>query len=140
MINDITQLHFFQSVVWKDGSETGMVRDIDVDNNKVYIKWDENHSVWEDPENLIVIKRDNFEGANSRQIGGDHYIKYGDLQPWDMYYPWKLNWFQGEAINKIVRFRDKGGLEDLEKAIHIIQKMMEEEKKYNPKYKAYANE
>ena len=65
--------------------------------------------------------------ANSRQVGGNHYLKYGDLQPWDTYYPWGLNWFQAEAINKIVRFRDKDGKKDLEKAIHIIQKMIEEE-------------
>lgn len=73
--------------------------------------------------------------ANERQIGGDHYTKYGDLQPWDLWLLWNLNGFQATIIKHIVRYRDKLGIEDLEKARHYLDKLIEEERcrlKRNP--------
>lgn len=69
------------------------------------------------------------------QVGGDHYKKYGDLQPWDVWFPWNLNPFQAEAVSHVVRYRDKGEpIQDLRKAIHYIQKLIElEEERMKPK-------
>ena len=63
--------------------------------------------------------------ANATQVGGDHYVKHGDFQPWDAWWHWKLNAFQGAIIKYVVRYRDKGGVEDLKKARHYIDKLIE---------------
>ena len=65
--------------------------------------------------------------ANNKQVGGKHYSKYGDLQPWDVVIQWELGYLEGTALKYIARWRDKGGLEDLRKAIHFLQKKIEVE-------------
>lgn len=65
--------------------------------------------------------------ANTRQVGGEHYKKYGELQPWDVWGPWSLNPFQAMVVKYAVRYRDKDGLKDLRKAQHYLQKLIEEE-------------
>ena len=66
--------------------------------------------------------------ANSRQPGGGHYIKYGDLQVWDVVARWNLDFFQGNILKYVVRWKDKNGTEDLEKAMHYLQKYIEVER------------
>ena len=63
--------------------------------------------------------------SNTTQVGGTHYVKHGDFQPWDAWWHWKLNAFQGAIIKYVVRYRDKGGIEDLKKARHYIDKLIE---------------
>lgn len=70
--------------------------------------------------------------VNDIQIGGDHYKKYGDLQPWDVIVAWNLGYLDGTALKYIARWRDKGGLDDIRKAIHFLEKFIEvEEAKQN---------
>lgn len=66
--------------------------------------------------------------ANQRQVDGKHYVKYGDIQPWDTWIPWELNGFQSEVQKLVVRYKDKNGIKDLEKAIHYLEKLIEIEK------------
>lgn len=63
--------------------------------------------------------------ANERQVGGSHYSRYGNLQPWDTFIPWNLNGFQAAIIAYVVRYREKGGIEDLKKSIHYLEKLIE---------------
>lgn len=67
--------------------------------------------------------------ANTKQIGGQHYTKHGDLQPWDMFFRWNLNPFQAAILKYVVRYRDKDGIQDLEKAKHYLDKLIEEEQR-----------
>ncbi len=63
--------------------------------------------------------------ANDRQVGGKHYQKGGE-QHWDRIY--RLHgpgYFVGCATKYIERYQDKNGKQDLEKAIHFIQKLIE---------------
>ena len=69
--------------------------------------------------------------ANKVQVGGDHYRKYGDIQPWDLYVPWNLNPFQAAVLKYVVRYRDKEGIKDLEKAKHYLDKLIEIERAKN---------
>jgi hypothetical protein len=70
--------------------------------------------------------------ANNTQVGGDHYKKYNDLQPWDVIVAWNLGYLDGTALKYIARWRDKGGLDDIRKAIHFLEKFIEvEEAKKN---------
>jgi len=65
--------------------------------------------------------------ANDIQVGGDHYKKYGDLQPWDVIVAWNLGYLDGTALKYIARWRDKGGINDIKKAIHFLEKFIEVE-------------
>jgi len=62
----------------------------------------------------------------STQIGGDHYTKLA-IQP--MQYSMKngLDPLQHTIIKYVTRFRDKAGIEDLEKAKHCIDMLIEYE-------------
>jgi hypothetical protein len=63
-------------------------------------------------------------GANSTQVGGDHYRKHA-VQVWDAVVAWKLGFLDGNVVKYVVRFRDKGGVEDLQKARHYLDKLLE---------------
>jgi hypothetical protein len=67
--------------------------------------------------------------ANDRQVGGDHYRRLGGLQPWDVWFAWGLNPFQAAILKYVVRYQKKGGVEDLEKAKHYLEKLIEEERR-----------
>ena len=70
--------------------------------------------------------------ANAKQHGGDHY-KNAAIQPWDYIDANNIPFLEGSAIKYLTRWRDKGGLEDLRKAIHFIEKRIElEEVKDKP--------
>lgn len=60
------------------------------------------------------------------QIGGDHYKRLGAYQPWEVLArcltPDELRGFaKGTMIAYLMRERDKGGLDDISKAIHTGQ-------------------
>jgi hypothetical protein len=66
--------------------------------------------------------------ANDVQVGGEHYKKLA-IQPWDYIAANNLGWFEGSVVKYVTRFRDKGGIDDLRKAMHILQKLIETEEK-----------
>lgn len=72
-------------------------------------------------------------GANSKQVAGDHYKKYGNLQPWDVVVEWNLGYLEGTALKYIARWRDKNGVEDIKKAIHFLEKLVEVEEQKEQK-------
>jgi len=59
-----------------------------------------------------------------KQIGGNHYRKY-KLQPSRFVTENKLLYPEGCVIKYIIRHQDKGGKEDLEKAKHMIDMIIE---------------
>jgi hypothetical protein len=63
--------------------------------------------------------------ANEEQVGGDHYRKHGDLQHWDVVAHFNLDYFQGQITRYVLRWRDKGGMQDLQKAQHYLRKYLE---------------
>jgi hypothetical protein len=66
--------------------------------------------------------------ANSIQIGGTHY-KNLTIQVWDFIAANGIGFFEGTAIKYLARWREKGGVEDLRKARHYIDKIIEIETK-----------
>lgn len=58
------------------------------------------------------------------QVGGDHYKKM-PIQPLEFIAKNRLDFFQGCVIKYILRYRDKNGIEDLQKAKHFIEMMIE---------------
>lgn len=63
--------------------------------------------------------------ANDRQVGGDHYKTPHGRQHWDVVHEFKLDYFQGQITRYLFRWRRKGGIEDLRKARHFLDKYIE---------------
>lgn len=61
---------------------------------------------------------------NDRQVGGDHY-KGTEYQHWDFANEIKMLYLPGVASKYVSRWRDKGGVEDLEKCVHYLDKCEE---------------
>jgi hypothetical protein len=62
--------------------------------------------------------------ANEEQVGGDHYRNKA-IQPWDYIASNNLGYLEGCVIKYVSRYKEKGGMQDLEKAAHYLQKLME---------------
>lgn len=58
---------------------------------------------------------------NARQVGGEHYQKM-IYQHWDWVCDVGLPYLLGCATKYICRWRQKGGAQDLEKAVHYLEK------------------
>ena len=64
------------------------------------------------------------------QVAGSHYKKHG-IQPVEYIHTNKIGYFEGNVIKYVTRWRDKGGIADLEKAKHYIDLLIELEGKNN---------
>ena len=64
--------------------------------------------------------------ANQRQVSGSHY-KQQAIQPWDYIAANNLDFFQGNIIKYVTRWKQKGGIDDLRKAAHFLEKYIEVE-------------
>lgn len=62
--------------------------------------------------------------ANDKQHGGTHY-KSQVVQVWDFITANNIPYLEGNAIKYLSRWRDKGGIEDLRKALHYVEKLIE---------------
>lgn len=62
--------------------------------------------------------------ANERQVGGAHY-QGKPTQHWDFALQRDLGYLEGQITKYIARWRDKNGLQDLEKDEHYLQKLIE---------------
>ena len=64
------------------------------------------------------------ETAFDTQIGGEHYKKHA-IQPVEFITKNALGFLEGCVIKRICRYEDKNGLEDLKKAKHEIDLLIE---------------
>lgn len=67
--------------------------------------------------------------ARDKQIGGDHY-RSKRIQPWDAMECWMsleefCGYLRGNIIKYMARYPEKGGVEDLRKARHYLDKLIE---------------
>lgn len=63
--------------------------------------------------------------ASDKQIGGSHY-KDLPVQPGEYIRKNGIGWYEGNAIKYITRHKQKGGRQDIEKAIHYLELVLEE--------------
>lgn len=66
---------------------------------------------------------------NNRQVGGAHYTKL-EIQPWQVMQSWMTHeqfagFLRGNVIKYMARYEHKGGIDDLRKAEHYLQKLIE---------------
>lgn len=67
--------------------------------------------------------------ASKQQVGGDHYVSKA-VQPWDAMQAWMTTeqfagFLRGNCIKYLARCDDKGGVQDLKKARHYLDKLIE---------------
>ena len=67
-----------------------------------------------------------LSGANEVQVGGDHYESQ-EIQPWDYIVANNLGFLEGNVVKYVTRHTKKNGLEDLNKARHYLDKLIEVE-------------
>ena len=58
--------------------------------------------------------------ALNEQVGGNHYKKH-KIQPIEFITKNDLSYCEANVVKYICRWREKGGVEDLDKAIHYIE-------------------
>src|SRR6185369_13146900 len=61
--------------------------------------------------------------ANSRQVGGDHYKT--EIEHWDFVESNGIGYLEGCATKYVTRARKKNGRQDLEKAVHYVDKIID---------------
>ena len=64
--------------------------------------------------------------AAAKQIGGTHYNKH-KIQPWNIIDEYGLDYYRGNAIKYLLRNK-MDTYEDIEKAIHYLEKWLEDNK------------
>ena len=81
-----------------------------------------------------MTSKDMLESAfpQDKQIGGSHYKDF-HIQPYEFISKNNLSFFQGNVIKYVCRYKNKNGIQDLEKIIHYceleIKKMKDMSKK-----------
>lgn len=75
-------------------------------------------------EGAIWSNKNNTRCSLKQQVGGNHY-KNNAIQPVEYAHANKLDFLQGSVVKYVTRFRDKNGAEDLKKAAHFIQMLLD---------------
>ena len=74
------------------------------------------------------MEEDEVFNALEKQVAGSHY-KDLPIQPVEYIHANGIGFFEGNVIKYVTRWRDKGGIADLEKAKHYIELLIELENK-----------
>lgn len=81
-------------------------------------------------EQIDVIEADDEpspeESALHQQVGGDHYRDLA-MQPIEYIHRNGLGYVEGAVVKYVTRWRRKGGIEDLKKARHMLDLLIEME-------------
>ncbi len=62
--------------------------------------------------------------ATKKQVGGKHYTDY-KIQPVEFITSNNIGFIEGNVIKYLLRFKEKNGLQDLDKAIHYVELLKE---------------
>ena len=88
---------------------------------------------WSIPEKTLKDVIMTTQAASARQHGGTHY-KGTNIQAWDVFLDWGLDPWACNVIKYVQRHRKKAGKDDLEKAKHYIEYMIENYEAIGEKY------
>ena len=70
-----------------------------------------------------IVYQEREEHPQSKQVGGSHYLKA--IQPWDIIRAWGLGFHRGNILKYVLRAPIKNGKEDLEKAKHYLEYLID---------------
>ena len=121
-----------------DGDIPEYIRD--PSSNYVPDEWEFEYSSWPDDDVWNSVKWPSWRAdteyrfrhaktgeastALSSQEGGSHYTG-GSIQPIEYIHANKLDFFEGNVVKYVTRHKSKGGAEDIRKAIHYLEMLLE---------------
>ena len=85
-------------------------------------------------KNRMIDDTPEKENPYLKQVSGTHYM-YMEIQPAEFINKNKLLFAEGNAIKYICRHSHKGGVEDIDKAIHYLEMIKERDYKWYLKRK-----
>jgi hypothetical protein len=71
-----------------------------------------------------MTNKDFFNKILDKQVGGEHYSKF-NIQPADFINKNKLQFAEGNVIKYVCRHQHKNGKEDILKAIHYLEMILQ---------------
>jgi hypothetical protein len=66
-----------------------------------------------------------YSSPRTKQVGGSHY-KTMSIQPGEYIRANELGWYEGNVVKYVTRHKQKNGPEDVLKAIHYLELILEE--------------
>ena len=93
-------------------------------NDGRYILFD---NVKKDEPITETTKKQETEAATNKQVGGSHYQL--PIQPIEYILANGLGYCEANVVKYVSRWRNKGGIQDLKKAIHYLEMLIEQEEK-----------
>jgi len=89
--------------------------------------YEEQYDAWAEGRRVVKdIGVGEIGKALDRQEGGDHY-KDKPIQPVEYCMANSIGFMEGSVIKYVTRWRDKGGVQDLKKAKHFLDLLIEYE-------------
>ena len=70
------------------------------------------------------MKEQYMSEAKAKQVGGKHYML--EIQPIDFIVKNNIPFREGNVIKYVTRHKEKNGKQDIEKAIHYLQMILED--------------
>lgn len=91
--------------------------------------WCSKHHIAHDVTGCRLCKYDDIiapmeDAASEKQIGGEHYAQYA-IQPTEFIHANDVPFIEGNVIKYVMRHRAKNGRQDIEKAIHYLELLLE---------------
>ena len=108
----------------KKKSAKKMVEDYRTKHPKIVAVWNADAHSSGHQFDIPVVQQVATVTPNETQVGGEHY-KTNNIQPWDAIHAWGLGFFSGNVVKYVARHREKNGVEDLKKARHYLDKLIE---------------
>lgn len=112
--------------IWTTPSGVGQCVNIDITREG------ENMECEDKQENNDADNRKDLRGSSpspkSTQVGGNHYSKM-KVQPIDFITANGIGYIEGNIIKYVCRYKSKNGVEDLKKAQHYLQMLIEQEER-----------
>jgi hypothetical protein len=79
--------------------------------------------------NIVIKNMDKPINPNERVVHPSHYNK--GIEMWDYAHSHNLDFFEGNVVKYVTRWRHKNGIEDLKKAKQYLDKLIEIESRNN---------
>lgn len=74
---------------------------------------------------ILKTYRDNCGvSAFNKQVGGEHYKGF-KIEPMEFFIANRIPYAEAAVMKYVLRYREKNGVEDLEKAIHVLEMLKE---------------
>lgn len=100
-----------------------LLTDEALDDWRLLLRANERHEARDAYTQAVLSRLASLSTANNTQVGGSHY--QGRIQTWDYIIAQDLGYLEGNIVKYVSRWKKKNGLEDLEKARHYLDKLIE---------------